>query len=222
MVKPKYEERQQARKLRQQGMAIGAIAMQLNVSKGSVSRWVSDIELTPQQKIAIEKTRQDQARGKGAEANRQKWLKRRETYQQSGRDAAQHARPLHMMGCMLYWAEGAKNRHNVNFVNGDAQMMRLFLCFLREELKVTDDEIVLHLHCHHEAQIPQVEDYWPSILGLPMSCLRKTVVKAGSSNRYKRLPFGICSLRVYRTDLVMHIFGAIQAYGGFDNPDWLF
>jgi hypothetical protein len=33
---------------------------------------------------------------------------------------------------------------------------------------------------------------------------------------------GICSIRVENTNYVLHIFGAIQEYGGFNNPDWLF
>ena len=35
------------------GMSLGAIAAELEVSKSSVSLWVRDIELTPQQEAAL-------------------------------------------------------------------------------------------------------------------------------------------------------------------------
>ena len=37
-----------------------------------------------------------------------------------------------MAGCMLYWAEGAKERNVVKFANSDAAMVRFFVRFLRE------------------------------------------------------------------------------------------
>jgi hypothetical protein len=36
-----------------------------------------------------------------------------------------------------------------------------------------------------------------------------------------RLPYGTCRLMVHSTQVVQHIYGAIQEYGGFDRPEWL-
>jgi hypothetical protein len=223
MVKPKTKERTLARELRQQGWGIKQIAAELAVSVGSVSKWVRDVELTAAQQAALQSHKvHTGAQAKGATANRDKWLQKRQEAQHIGRLVAQKGSRLHLMGCMLYWAEGAKNRNNINFVNSDVVMMQLFMRFLREELHVSDEDVALHIHCHDESQIVHVEQFWPQILGLPSSCLRKTIVKKGSTTRRNRLPNGICSLRVYSTDLVMQIYGAIQEYGGFDNPEWLF
>jgi hypothetical protein len=35
------------------------------------------------------------------------------------------------------------------------------------------------------------------------------------------LPHGTCRLAVHDTQIVQHIYGAIQAYGGFDREEWL-
>jgi hypothetical protein len=32
---------------------------------------------------------------------------------------------------------------------------------------------------------------------------------------------GVCTIRVNSTRVVQHIFGAIQEYGGLDEPAWL-
>jgi hypothetical protein len=36
-----------------------------------------------------------------------------------------------------------------------------------------------------------------------------------------KLPHGVCTLRVQSTWIVQHNYGAIQEYGGFDEPGWL-
>lgn len=221
----KRETRKKARQLRKDGNSISDIASQLNVSRGSVSSWCRDIELTEIQKANLQKKRKHWGRqNKGAQVNRQKAQEQRQVYQEEGRLKAQEKRPLHMMGCMLYWAEGGKQKNTLHFVNSDPHMMRMFIRFLREELDVPDSLISLQLHCHthDDDQQHQMKIYWSQILDLPMTCFQKVQVKKGSDTRKNRLENGICAIRVSRTEYVMHIFGAIQEYGGFDNPDWLF
>ena len=46
----KTELRLQARELRRQGLSIGAISKELNITKGSIGPWVKDVELTEEQK----------------------------------------------------------------------------------------------------------------------------------------------------------------------------
>jgi len=37
-----------------------------------------------------------------------------------------------------------------------------------------------------------------------------------------RLPYGVCTVGgISQTRIVQHIYGAIQEYGGFDEPRWL-
>ncbi len=123
---------------------------------------------------------------------------------------------------MLYWAEGAKHRNRVVFVNSDANMMRMFIRFLREEFNIASSEFSLQIHCHNVEDIPRIEQYWLDILSLSVSCLQKTQVKKGSDSRRNILENGVCSLNLGNTKVAMHIFGAIQEYGGFENPAWLF
>jgi transposase-like protein len=221
----KRETRDEARSLRQQGMSVSEIALKLGVSRGSISEWVRDIELTEQQKQTLkDRQRLWGAQNSGASVNRDKAYAKRLEYQTQGRQRARENSLLHLAGCMLYWAEGAKARNNINFVNSDPNMSRLFLRFLREELKVADSEIVLYVHCHSTDtnEIDRIKNYWLGLLGLPDSCIRKVLYKKGSEIRKNILLNGVCSIRVYRTDLIQHIYGAIQEYGGFDHPEWLF
>lgn len=221
----KRELRDQARTMRKQGLSLSEIATKLQVSKGSVSAWCRSIILSSEQIVHLESKRKHWAsQNKGAQTNRQNAQAQRLEYQETGRQKAREMRPLHIKGCMLYWAEGAKSKNIIHFVNSDPNMMKLFMRFLREELEIDDKIVSLQLHCHsHDPDTHRdMKIYWSSILNLPIECFQKVQVKKGSTTRKNRLENGICAIRISRTEFVMHIYGAIQEYGGFENPDWLF
>ncbi|NWG15900.1 MAG: hypothetical protein HXY41_04625 [Chloroflexi bacterium] len=211
--------------MRRQGMSVRDITKLTGASKASVSLWVRDIELTEAQQDALkEKQRRWAGRNQGGQVNRKKGLERRQVYQEAGRVKAREMRPLHLAGCMLYWAEGAKSRNTVHFINSDPHMMGLFIRFLREELEVSEAEFVVYIHCHtqDEQEIERIKTYWLDLLKLPPSALRKVLYKKGSVIRNRVIKNGVCTVRVYRSELLQHIYGAIQEYGGFENPEWLF
>jgi len=224
----KREVRENARILRHQGMSVLAISKAVGVAKSTVSLWVRDIELTSAQIEALKESQRRHAYAgqyKGGKRNREIFMAKRVSYQEEGRAKARENRPLHQAGCMLYWAEGAKERNEIYFVNSDSNMIRMFIRFLREEMFVVDEDISLYIHCHYPDPLEQqrIEQYWVQLLGLQDACLRKTQVKKGSTTRKNILVNGVCGVRVARsTHLAQHIYGAIQEYAGFDNPAWLF
>ena len=157
MAAKKQKERLKARSLRAQGLSIQQIANQLNVSKSSVSNWVRDVELTDTQRHALHARQKGQKAG--SEANRKRAQKDRLHQQMIGRQHAHQGSQLHLQGCMLYWAEGAKRRGRIHFVNSDVKMMLLFMRFLREELDVSNEGIVMYIHCytHDPNEIKRIE-----------------------------------------------------------------
>lgn len=146
-------------------------------------------------------------------------------YQEEGRAKARENNPLHLAGCMLYWAEGAKSKSSgIAFANSDPNMLLLFMRFLREEMQVKDEIIRMRIQCHTRdpIEIKRIERYWLDLLDLPSCSLRKTLIKKGNPNaiRHNNFENGFCMVEVYRVRLLHHIFGAIQEYSGFDNPAW--
>jgi len=124
----KYKEQQKARQLRQNGFSIGHIALELSVSKGSVSRWVRDVPLTDAQKQhLINANPVLNKQFKGASVRKQNARELRKSYQQNGISEAKKDNILHMAGCMLYWAEGAKSRYSLSIINSDKFLLRLFI-----------------------------------------------------------------------------------------------
>lgn len=225
----KAMEYEAARQLRVSGMPIKRIADRLQVSHGTVSVWVRDIELTPAQKShnLYGPDGPGQAASRRGRAWSERCRRRRLAWQEEGRAEARQGDRLHLMGCMLYWAEGGKERNAVRFSNSDAHMTSIFRRFLTDRMGVDATAITMSLNVYtgNGRSIDQIEDYWTGNLGLPRACLRKHLINhmptSSSGRRRNKLPNGVCSLWVHSTRTVQRIYGAIQEYAGFDEPAWL-
>jgi transcriptional regulator with XRE-family HTH domain len=222
----KTDERRQARELRAKGCSVREIERRLGLARSSVSLWVRDVELTAEQRAALMarmRTSQAAARERKAAAARAV----RKTYQDEGRVMARERDGSYAAGCMLYWAEGDKQRNSVRLSNADPEVLVFFADFLREHFGVRDEQMSVYcnLFADHVARQNEIERYWLERLELPSSCLRKSIVnvysKYTSKKRSNKLPYGTCKLAVHSTCIVQTIFGSIQEYGGFERPAWL-
>jgi predicted transcriptional regulator len=225
----KTAERIKARSLREErGYSIKQIAALLRVSTSSVSLWVRDIELTHEQHKALRERNpayNRQLNGRAiASANRRA---ERVAYQEQGRVLARRADMLHAAGCMLYWAEGARERNAVRFSNSDPEMVRMFVDFLRSYFQVADEHIRLtcHLYADHIDRQREIERFWLDVTGLSQASLCRSIVnvysKYSARKRVNMLPYGTCRVVVNKTSVVQSIYGAIQEYAGFERPAWL-
>jgi len=228
----KPNEREEARRLRSAGMPFKRIAAQLGVSSSTVHSWTRRIKLTPEQRQrnlrgprGPQNPLQVRAR---AETWRRKNRHRRRAYQEEGRRRAREMDPLHMAGCMLYWAEGGKGRNHLIITNSDVAMLQFFMRFLRESLgiKSEDCRIRLNVYTNNGLPLKEIERHWLRALELPSSSLRGHSLNhyptSSSGKRRRKLPYGVCTLTVAKsTPLVQHIYGAIQEYACFEERRWL-
>jgi transcriptional regulator with XRE-family HTH domain len=222
----KTDEREEARKLRAHGWSIKEIEQRLGVSRSSVSVWVRDVVLGPdERRVLIEKTRLGPivaAARKAALAREQ-----RRAYQLDGRRLARERDTSYAAGCMLYWAEGAKERNSVRIVNSDRELLIQFAKFLRAQFMVED--AALRVRCNlfagSEAEQHAIEEYWLETFKLSRANLLRSSVNVHSKysckKRANKLQYGTCELTVNSTRIVQTIYGSIQEYGGFDRPEWL-
>ena len=221
------EQYREARALRRSGKAIKQIAGEVGVSAGSVHRWTADIELTSSQRDSLDANVRD-ARVRRSEQWSRRWREWRSGFQEQGRDRAREGDGLHQAGCMLYWAEGSKDRNTLVFANSDLAMMVFFKRFLVQSLGVVPDRFSMRLNVYlgNGLSIDEIERTWLEALELPSDCVRKHTVDhtptSSSGRRKKKLMLGVCTLKLRRsTPELQHIYGAIQEYAGFDEPAWL-
>ena len=130
--------------------------------------------------------------------------------------------------CMLYWAEGSKGRNTLQIVNADANLLRVFRRCVAECFGVADERFTFRLNVHlgNGVDLREIERFWLRSLELPEACLRgHTINRVPTSSKRRRsgkLVHGVGAITVLRsTSITQHIFGAIQEYGGFDEPRWL-
>jgi transposase-like protein len=225
----KIRERDEARTLRrEQGQSIKEIARAVGVSTSSVSVWVRDIELTADQVESL-RLRNPRLNGQmtGTRIRSARARAARMLAQAEGRAVARRGDPEHAAGCMLFWAEGSRHRNTVHFTNSDPMMMRVFSEFIRRFFDPPFERVRVwcNLHADHARKQEEIEDFWLRTLGVPRCCLIKSTVNVHSrATRRKRtnmLPYGTCRLTVHSTNIVQHLHGAIQEYGGFDRPAWI-
>lgn len=224
MPPAKPREQREARRLRLvHGLPIKQIAARLGVSPASAHAWTRDIEISEQQRVRNLRAGREQFAHRWVEINRDK----RRSYQEEGRTIARRGESLHEAGCMLYWAEGSKDRGVVTFANSDRAMLAFFWRFLTEYFDVDPQRVRLRLNVYlnNGLSLGEIERCWSESLPLPPACFRNHVTDhyptSSSGRKPNKLPYGVCSLRLCDTRIVQHIYGAIQEYAGFDEPRWL-
>jgi hypothetical protein len=208
-------------------MAMKRIAVLLNVSPSSVHAWTRDIQLTHAQRAAIRHSEPvRRAQRTGNHAMRRLAREKRLAAQRHGRKSARRNDPLHLAGCMLFWAEGSKKRNRVEFTNSDPDMVRRFLGFLRECYSVPDADValVLNVHLNNGLDLGVIESWWLERLGLPRASAGSHTVNTysrASRGTRRTLPYGTARVTVHSTFVVQSIYGAIQEYAGIERPRWL-
>lgn len=211
-------ERKKARELRTLGRSIREIAERLGCAKSSVSEWVSDIALTPEQIERLE-LKQDKARAKAANhpnSPKQKWAKIRNDIVNSATKeipSRYSLSVLKLIGTVLYWAEGYKASVNmINFSNSDPRMVSLMMLFFRKVCKVPSQKFrgVVHIHPHLDKE--KAKKFWSGISGIPIKQFHKTQFGISKASKHKRdtLPLGTFRIVVCDTRLLCKIKGWIK------------
>lgn len=221
-MKSNQDARDLAIKLRHAGSTLDEIAEKTKTARGTVYYWIKNLPVSVGLKNRLEIA--DVARltrwQKIAEANKKTWAERREASREEGRRMAREGKILHAQGCMLYWAEGAKSRCNLQFTNSDPAMLLLFMRFLEECLGVPIGRVKVKIHCYDDVHsVSTILSYWENLLGTPKEQFRAPVVNSYPltdltvrKKRYGKLPYGTCHLLVCDVRLTQHIYGALEIY----------
>lgn len=222
----KFKEKEEARRLRKEfGLPLKEISEKLGVSKGSVSLWVRNIELTDEQKLKLCANSPNHMLG----SKKLSKIKSdtRKQYQNFGAEKIKNSNDLFLAGCMLFWAEGSKCKNSLIFVNSDVFMIKIFMKFLRECIHVEDKDIKISINCYTSNGIKseEIEEYWLKETKLTKDNLNKTIINnipsSGKSYKKNKLFYGICRITVHSTEIVQQVFGAINAFCGCKEYRWI-
>lgn len=163
-----------------------------------------------------------QNRNKGLTKIYSKRLNVRMEAREEGRQKAKEGDMLHYGGCMLYWAEGAKEKCSVDFCNMSVKMIEKFYHFLLNSLNVKKDKInvVVKYHskkfCAENLSSEELIDFWSERLNTSTSKIKPRLVtdKRVSGRNKNRHIHGLCRLQVHDVTAIEHIYGALEEYEG--------
>lgn len=209
----KLKEKQTAQKLRKRGLSINEICNKTGFTKGSVSVWIRNIELTETQK---QKLLKNGIKKEVIEKRRTTRLTRENNRRQIVIDEAKKdiknlsKQELKLIGISLYWAEGSKTQRGiVQFSNGDPRLIQLMMKFYKKICKIPKEKFRGYIHIHPHLNAKKAENYWSSISKIPLNQFYKTYFKPNKSSQNKKdsLPFGTFNIIICNTELFLKIKG---------------
>lgn len=222
-------EKEQAIALRVQGKSYNEIRKILNIpSKGTLSYWFRDFQLPPEAKKRLAH-KMWLAKKRGLlQFNKDRTkavLIENKTVQAEGKVeiGKLSQRELLLIGAALYWGEGSKSerdRRNNSIAqlalsNSDPRMIRLYMRFVRETLRVPEEKIRAGIQVHPNLGVDVAKKFWADITKLPVDrfFITHQISSASKLKRPKRfLPYGTISIKVNKRVLFYKMKGYIEGF----------
>lgn len=190
-MRAKIAEREQAIVLRKAGFCYAEIQAQVPVSKATLSLWLRNIPLSPQQ-AAVLAARRPRGCTRAGETNRARRILEVGRLTDSARQEADEyfhkGHSLWLVGTALYWAEGTKPKQwsrgqRVQFMNMDPAMLLTFRNWLIRCCGVFPQDIIYSLYIHPSGDLVAAQSFWLKTLDIPFEALRVYFKQPNSSPR---------------------------------------
>jgi len=179
----KTEEKETAIKLRKKGFSYSEILKEVPVAKSTLSLWLRSIGLAKRQKQRLT-YKKILAQQKAARAKREQRICRTEDIKKKAikEIGGINRKELRLIGTMLYWAEGAKQKETnpsqrVRFSNSDPLMTKINLKWFQEICKIPLKDIDFEIYIHETANIERAKKYWSRVVNLPLDKFQKIRLK---------------------------------------------
>jgi hypothetical protein len=202
---PRY---QSALGLRLKGNSEGEIKKALGIPKSTLSGWFKNLTLPLKARKLLEKKGRT-ARKPLMDFNRRRTLliksENKDIKEKSLKDIGQLSkRELMLIGTALYWGEGyrieiQKGSPTISFANSDPAMATLFIRFLREILRITEEKIRPRVQIFGNIEPADAVNFWSKVLSVPPARFHvySAISRAGNGKRPKNfLPFGTLQINV--------------------------
>ncbi|MCC7500552.1 hypothetical protein IT396_01995 [Candidatus Nomurabacteria bacterium] len=218
----RFELREKALALREQGLSLNEIVQKLRANKSTVSYWCRDIKLSKLQQEKLYARSSIKSLGALLRASEQKRSARiakvkELTAEGKGAVGKLSSRDRYIAGLALYWSEGYKHKgEEIGFTNSDPRMIVFFIRWIADFYNIDKGRLILRVSINkaHAYRIKQVESYWSKVTGVPFTQFTKTsLIKSLSKKEYANhsTHYGTLRVKVRRgTDLRRKILGSIE------------
>lgn len=114
-----------------------------------------------------------------------------------------------IVALVIWWCEGTKPRkdkrwknsysYSVEVINSNPRIIRIFLDFLRQDLKVQNSRIKGQIQIHEGDNQAEIERYWARITGLSTNQFDKTIIRKRGNKPGKNK--GTFKVRLYNKEV---------------------
>lgn len=173
-MKAKLKDKEKAILLRKQGLSYKEILEKVFVAKSSLSLWLREVGLSKKQKQRLSQKKLESAL-RGAKARKDERIERTKTIKNLARSQIGDIsdRELWLLGIMLYWAEGSKEKEyrvgqKVDLTNMDPWVLKIFRKWLKVCCGVSYNDLIYSVYIHENTihTVDQIKNYWRKELGL--------------------------------------------------------
>jgi hypothetical protein len=193
--------------LRKKGFSYTEILKEVPVAKSTLGVWLHSVDLSKHQKQLLTEKKLASAKRGGA-AKHQQRLTRTKVITDAAKleIGSLSQRELWLMGIMLYWAEGSKEKDyrpgsGTQFTNMDPAMICFFLRWLEDICHINKTDLIFEICIHetHRHRVQEIINFWSRKIGIdPHYFSRIYFKKANIKTNRKNIDdtyFGVIKIR---------------------------
>jgi hypothetical protein len=211
----RFKDREKALLLRKQNKSYSQIKKILKVSKSTLSYWLRKYPLSKQRIKELRDCNEQRIERFRETMRKKKEVRLQQFYNEQKQFLLPLSkRELFLAGIFLYWGEGKKTSFTeVSVSNTDPSMIKFFITWIVNSLKVPRDKIKIQLHLYKNMEVKKEIDFWSNTLNFPENQFNKPYIKESSSLRINHkggFGHGTCNVRIGGAQLTEKIFMAIK------------
>lgn len=182
--------------LRNKGYSYSYIKSKINVSKSTLSAWLSGIPYKPNH---YSKSKLIKAREKSALIKRTNLLESIALSKKIAKEDIGNLskRDTFMLGVGLYIGEGSKTNDIVRIVNSNPKIIKFMVNWFQNICAVPRDNLRLRLHLYPDNDRDASREYWSKVTGLSLNQFLKPQIDSRINKKIKnkgKLPYGTAHL----------------------------
>ena len=206
--------RDQAITLRKSGKSYKEISIELNVAKSTLSYWLKEIKLKPEDAKRLY-TKQIDFLSRGSKSQKDRREQAVKIIINQAKNEIKHPidnEIIRFLGIALYWAEGAKGKM-IKIANSDPYLILFMVKWLENFFQIKPNGLKVYLNIYPQQSEIEIKKFWSDLTGIPLNNFGKSYIKPFSTGFKKNnLYFGtICIYVPKSTDLKYKMLGWLEA-----------
>jgi predicted transcriptional regulator len=211
--------------MRKRGLSYSEIGNKLHIPKSTLSYWLKNLKLTPEQIKKLNDKRVEITKTNALKKISRTSKMIEEIKSSSSQDIKEISKKeLWLMGVMLYWKNGNKSdlKKGVHFSSSDPYMIKLFLKWLKEAGGIKDGEIKFEIFLKNNGNDKnefkeKAVNYWSDVTGFPKTDFQKNYFQK-TNKKQLGLKYGFLRVKVAQSSmLARQIAGWIEGLKNINN-----